>query len=330
MFRDLNINLFDNDISISKGEIFLDWIREKIEQKVFGEHSKEGKRVRFKDIERDLQILTLDINTNTPFIFSKNTTPDEEIALAVRISSGLPGLMKPVNINDAILVDGDLIKSWPAWKIYETLNTSDNRMLEFRLEGSRDGSGLKNPMDYLNSVISTIWYLSTEDVYNSYHHNDRYDFVIIDAKDVILFDFTIDKDTREKLVEKGYRETKKYLLSTLPEKKKNIKDIYIKLLKKCETLEKATNHKNSENILYTINDILSDMYEDTKYIDISVYQKFKELKNFINQNTRTDFIFNKRVDNIKQIKERCEFVKMLVKERIDDINEYLKLCCNNC
>ncbi len=72
------------------------------------------------------------------------------------------------------------------------------------------------------------------------------------------------------------------------------------------------------------------MYEDTKYIDISVYQKFKELKNFINQNTRTDFIFNKRVDNIKQIKERCEFVKMLVKERIDDINEYLKLCCNNC
>ena len=30
MFRDLNINIFNTDLSISKGEIFLDWLREKI------------------------------------------------------------------------------------------------------------------------------------------------------------------------------------------------------------------------------------------------------------------------------------------------------------
>ena len=33
MFRDINISLFESDLSISKGEIFLDWLREKIEKK---------------------------------------------------------------------------------------------------------------------------------------------------------------------------------------------------------------------------------------------------------------------------------------------------------
>ena len=34
MFRDININIFNTDISFSKGEIFLDWLREKIGKKV--------------------------------------------------------------------------------------------------------------------------------------------------------------------------------------------------------------------------------------------------------------------------------------------------------
>ena len=37
MFRDININIFNTDISLSKGEIFLDWLREKIGKKVLKE-----------------------------------------------------------------------------------------------------------------------------------------------------------------------------------------------------------------------------------------------------------------------------------------------------
>ncbi|MCD7878676.1 MAG: patatin-like phospholipase family protein, partial [Candidatus Gastranaerophilales bacterium] len=142
MFRDININLFSADISISKGEIFYEWVREKIGKKFFGEnYSKSDERkVTFKDLKKDLNILTIDINTNTPFIFSKKNTPDVEIAFAVRASASLPGLMKPVNYNHTMLVDGDLIKSWPAWKIYSDFNNSSSRILEFRLEGSKDGT----------------------------------------------------------------------------------------------------------------------------------------------------------------------------------------------
>ncbi len=322
MFRDLNINLFNNDISISKGEIFLEWLREKIGKKVYKDNYINQK-VRFKDIKKDLYILTIDLNTNTPCIFSKETTPDEEIAFAVRASAGLPGLMKPINYGNMMLVDGDLIKSWPAWKIYNSLNSSENRLLEFRLEGSRDGSDIKNPADYLNSIINTIWFLSTENVFNDYSENDRYDYVVIDAKDVILFDFTIDKSIKDELSEKGYKVTKNYFEKTLPDKKRIILTKYENILSKLKILTSYLNNNTPKLSLYILNEILSDMTEDSKYIDKSIIDRIKELKACIKLNIKKYFIFPEKIINEKQIKERNDFIKMLLEERINKLRDYI-------
>ena len=323
MFRDININIFNTDISLSKGEIFLDWLREKIGKKVLGDKYTENSKVRFKDIEKDLNILTLDLKTNTPYIFSKENTPDEEIAFAVRTSACMPGLMKPINLGEALLVDGDLIKSWAGCNIYNNLNSSDARLLEFRLEGTNEDADYKHPMDYLNSVISTIWYLCTENVYNQNNQNDRYDYVVLDAKDVILFDFTIERKVREDLAEKGYQTTKKYFKETLINKKKKILPIYINIQVKLQEFLKALSKNNANESMFIINEILSTMYEDTKYIDISIYEKIKELKDCLLLNVKKLFL-TKKIENEKQIKERAEFVKMLINERIDEIEEYIK------
>ena len=325
MFRDINISLFESDLSISKGEIFLDWLREKIEKKYFGKsYKKDTKRVRFKDIEKNLYILTLDINTNTPFIFSKENTPDEEIAFAVRVSAGMPGLMKPVNYGNAILVDGDLIKSWPAWKVFTDLNTSENRLLEFRLEGSRENQEIKNPLDYVNSVLSTIWYLSTENIYNLYHENDRYDYVIIDTKDVIMFDFTLDKNEKEKLIERGYETTKKYFLETLPQKKKVVLETYKKLLLNLNILSNSIKSNNARDSIFVTNEILSSFIDDSKYIDSSICEYIKNIKDILIINIKKKFMFNKVIENQKQAEETVNHIKMLVQERIEEINFYIK------
>lgn len=325
MFRDINISLFESDLSISKGEIFLDWLREKIEKKYFGEnYKKDTKRVRFKDIENNLYILTLDINTNTPFIFSKENTPDEEIAFAVRVSAGMPGLMKPVNYGNAILVDGDLIKSWPAWKVFTDLNTSENRLLEFRLEGSRENQEIKNPLDYVNSVLSTIWYLSTENIYNLYHENDRYDYVIIDTKDVIMFDFTLDKNEKEKLIERGYETTKKYFLETLPQKKKVVLETYKKLLLNLNILSNSIKSNNARDSIFVTNEILASFIDDSKYIDSSICEYIKNFKESLIINIKKKFMFNKVIENQKQAEETVNHIKMLVQERIEEINFYIK------
>ncbi len=328
MFRDININIFNTDISLSKGEIFLDWLREKIGKKVLGDKYTEDSKVRFKDIEKDLHILTLDLKTNTPYIFSKENTPNEEIAFAVRTSACMPGLMKPINLGDSLLVDGDLIKSWAGKNVFNNLDSSDARLLEFRLEGTKEGTEFKHPMDYLNSVISTIWYLCTENIYNLNHKNDRYDYVVLDTKDVILFDFTIEKEIKEQLADKGYKTTKKYFTETLVNKKKKILPIYINIQIKIEELLKAINKNNANDSIFMINEILSTMYEDTKYIDISIYEKLKELKDCLILNIKKQFL-TKKIDNEKQIKERTEFVKMLINERIWDCESYIKKFSNN-
>ncbi len=325
MFKDININIFNNDISISKGEIFLQWLRGKIGAKVSGnKYNKNNEsKITFKDLNKNLYILTLDLNTNTPFIFSKETTPDEEVALAVRASASLPGLMKPVNYDNMLLVDGDLIKSWPAWKIYDELNNTETRILEFRLEGSRDGSNLKNPMDYLNSIINTVWYLSTENIFNLYHMNDRYDFIVIDTKDIILFDFTINKETKENLVEKGYNTTKNYLINSLVEKKEKILSIYQKINKKINLLNKKVSKNNPDEALFIINDILSSMKEDTLYIDEYIYEKIKELKIILLTEIKRNFLFTKKINNIKEVKDKISYTAKLTEEKINEIRRYV-------
>ena len=72
------------------------------------------------------------------------------------------------------------------------------------------------------------------------------------------------------------------------------------------------------------------MSEDIKYIDVSIYEKIKELKCLIQENIKSDFIFCKTISNIKTVKERSEYTTMLVEERINDLTEYIKVHCNKC
>ena len=231
--------------------------------------------------------------------------------------------MKPVSYNEALLVDGDLIKSRPAWKIYEDLDNEDTRILEFRLEGSRDGSDIKNPMDYVNSIINTIWYLSTENVYNSYSQNDRYDYIVIDTKDVILFDFTINKSKKEELIEKGYKASKDYLSKTLPPKKEIISEKYKEIEKKLNLAKKSLKQNNANNLLMIINEILSEMTEDIKYIDKSIYEKIKQLKKKIITNIKKYIIFGKKLQNITELEEEIEYIEKITQKRINDLMVYV-------
>ncbi len=323
MFRDLNIGIFSADISLSKGEIFLDWLREKIGKKVLGNVYSSEKKVTFSDIDCNLQILTLDLNTNMPYVFSKENTPNEEIAFAVRCSAGLPGLMKPINYNGMLLVDGDLIKSWPAWKIYDEFNTPDTRLLEFRLEGSRDGSDVKNPIDYLNSIINVVWYLSTENVFNLYSNNDRYDFVIIDTKNVILFDFAIDKDTKEKLIDIGYYRTKEFISKSLVNKKQNLLKIYKRIFREIHILQKEVKKKNLNETFFIINEILANMNDDKQFIDNLFIEQIISVKQLFLKSIKKQFLFCKKFENEDLLIEKINFLQQLLKNRIDEINEFV-------
>ena len=128
LFKDIHFG-FGKPFALSKGEIFEDWLNELISKNL------NKKNITFADLDKELVIITTDINNFSTKEFSKIKTPDFEIAKAIRISSSMPGLMPPYEYEGACLVDGDLQKASPMWELSETLKNTQSRIMEFRLEG---------------------------------------------------------------------------------------------------------------------------------------------------------------------------------------------------
>ena len=131
LFKDIHLG-FGKSFALSKGGIFLEWLNGLLSSKMY---KIKDRNVKFADIDKNLTIITTDLKNFRCQEFSKVNTPDFEVAEAIRISSSMPGLMAPYDYNGASLVDGDLQKASPMWRLSEAIKNSSSRILEFRLEG---------------------------------------------------------------------------------------------------------------------------------------------------------------------------------------------------
>lgn len=218
LFRDISLGL-GPIFALSKGEVFLDWLRDLIESKFYGEKYKKGanRSVTFKDIDKNLVIITTNLSNFECKEFSRYETPDFEIASAIRISCCMPGLMKPIEYNKTILVDGDLQKSWPMWKLSKNLLLNDERILEFRLEGYYDDNNNNlSGLDYANAVYSCMTAMSTSFITNIYAGKDKFDYIVLNTGDVVVVDFNINANKRNELMKIGYDQTMEYFKQILP------------------------------------------------------------------------------------------------------------------
>lgn len=326
LFRDVQLNLAKN-FAISKGEHFLNWLRTGIEKKYYGEDYNKGKNepVTFKDIKKDVFVITSDINGCTPCIFSKYTTPDFEVAQAVKISTAMPGLLEPFNYENKVLIDGDMMKSWPMWRVSDLLCPDDCRVIEFRLEGSKFWPNVKNSVEYLNAVFATMSNFATQYIMETYQPKDKFDYVKIDTEHVLPVQFTMPQEDREKLIKTGYNATIEYFKKTLLEKKKNLLPFYTVIL---DHLIKIKNHISANHILEAkseISDLFIYLCEAKRYIDAPIYNGIVGFKDMLLANIKTGPFFNQL-----QIKEKRPVVLYLNKlyddvlERCVELQEYIK------
>ena len=226
LFKDISIGLGPL-FAISKGEVFLEWVRELIEKKYYGENYKKGVNpaVTFKDIKKNLVVITTNLSNFECKEFSRFDTPDYEIASAVRISCCMPGLMKPIEYNKTLLVDGDLQKSWPMWKLSKHLLNDDERILEFRLEGNYESNDISG-INYANAVYSCMTAISTSFITNIYGNKDKFDYIVLNTGDIVVVDFNINEAKRNDLINSGYNQTISYFKDFLIEKKSKIRHNY--------------------------------------------------------------------------------------------------------
>lgn len=328
LFRDISLGL-GPVFALSKGEVFLDWLRDLIESKFYGEKYKKGanRSVTFKDIDKNLVIITTNLSNFECKEFSRYETPDFEIASAIRISCCMPGLMKPIEYNKTILVDGDLQKSWPMWKLSKNLLLNDERILEFRLEGYYDDNNNNlSGLDYANAVYSCMTAMSTSFITNIYAGKDKFDYIVLNTGDVVVVDFNISAGKRNELMKIGYDQTMEYFKKSLPGKKSKIKDNYKVILNHLNKINKLISANNILRAKMQLGDLFTDLCDLHNIIDLTDYEDLKSFKNLFLQNIIYPPLFGKaKINNDRFI--RTELSRMIknISAKVSELENYLEL-----
>ncbi len=323
LFRDISLG-FNVKFALSKGEVFLDWIRELIEKKFYGDKYQKGENepVRFKDLSKDLYIISTNMKDFSCHEFSTCSTPEFEVAMAVRISCCAPGLMRAVNLDDELLVDGDLMKGKPMWYLSKHLRELKSRICEIRLEGEFSGDDT-NPLNYVNGIYSCMTYSETSFIKEIYGNNDKYDYIVINTGDAIVFDFNCTEEKRREIIDAGYKATMEYLSKQLPEKKQKIYSIYENILNYLRKIqEKMLNKKylKSKEILGELFILLAD---SKSFIDDNIYKQIKIFQNLLFSNVKSGLL-GQKCENLSTVKGQLLYLIDLLNDKIKEFDEYFK------
>ncbi len=324
LFRDIHFGL-GKDFALSKGGVFLDWLRELIEKKYYGENYKKGANepVTFNDLEKELVVITTDLTNFKCKEFSKKETPDFEVAKAVRISSTMPGLMPSYKYENSELVDGDLQKSWPLWKLSDTLNATEDRILEFRLEGDYAGKDM-NAINFINTVYSCVTSVATKFIVDMYGMKDKYDYIILNTGEVVIVDFNQPKDKREHLIQIGYNQTKEYFEKILPKKKQNLFNQYGMIMEHIKVLEKLLRKRKISHMREEIGMLYLDLHEANNFIDEKIFEKVNDFKDvFFNHLSEPNLFGLYSKANITIVETSLMLLKDEVQLKIDELGEYI-------
>lgn len=325
LFRDLQFAI-GPQFALSKGEVFLDWLRELIEKKYYGEKYKKGshKAVTFNDLDKNLVIITTDLSSFECKEFSKCETPDFEVATAIRISCSMPGLMKPYEYNNRVLIDGDLQKSSPMWKLSKTLQPNDERILEFRLEGDFEGNE-KNTIEYINSLYSYATIIATEFIMDIYNDKDKFDYIVINTGDINIVDFNLAAEKRAILMEAGYQQTIDYFTKVLPKKKKHLLEIYAQIEQSLKKVKKHLSANNLQKGKYSLAELFVYLCDYVSIIDKKDYEAIKEFKNAFYDNIIHPALFGKsKLKNEKYVSCSLEQLILQISAKVQEFKDFLE------
>ena len=167
----------------------------------------------FKDIDKDIRIVATNLLTSELFVFSKETTPDVELAFAMRASSAMPTLMPAVKYEGKVLIDGDISRGRPIWKLMPDLLERETKILEFRMTGGNINKFSKNPISLLNSIVNVAAYVIDNDATQSYSGNEKFDIIQVDVPNTSFIDFALSKDKKQEIYKIGYETTINYFKS---------------------------------------------------------------------------------------------------------------------
>jgi NTE family protein len=173
------------------------------------------KGARFRDLEAPLSIVTTDIVTGEPFLFSNDATPDAFVSEAVRCSVGIPGLFTVKRLKDVVLVDGGLTpideaQLFPAEANARTLTI---RLVRDKVVKAMQVGGMFGWASYAQRIASLL--LDAGDDPRCFpSHSDRVLSIRTGPHSAVDFDLT-ENDKRD-LYDRGFRQCQELLVRQKP------------------------------------------------------------------------------------------------------------------
>lgn len=323
LFRDISFG-FNQKFAISKGEVFLDWIRELIERKFYGDKYVKGQceKVFFKDLNKNLVVITTNLKNCSAKEFSTFETPEFEVAMAVRISCCMPGLMRALTVDDELLVDGDLMKGKPMWSLSKHLKNADDRILEIRLEGSVPASN-QSPLEYVNGMYTCMTSAETSFIKSIFGKQDKFDFLVIDTGNVVVIDFNHPVDKRQEIIDSGYRQTKNYFLNYLVLKKQKIHDVYSEILDKlrhAQSLFLLKKYIAAKNI---ISELFVYLCATEKVVDNDITEALLLFHKLVVANVKKGLLGRESCVNIDTVRNTLHSIIDDLTLRVKELESYL-------
>jgi len=236
----------------------------------------------------------------------------------------MPGLMKPIEYNKTLLVDGDLQKSWPMWKLSKNLFREDERILEFRLEGYYDSNDISG-INYVNAVYSCMTAMSTSFVTNIYAQKDKFDYIVLNTGDIVVVDFNISEAKRNDLISSGYNQTMAYFKDFLPDKKAKILKNYELILSHMLKIKKQINAKKIIKAKIQLGDLFTDLCDLQNIIDNVDFESIKAFKQIFLKNVQYPALFGKTtLKNENLVKAELQQVNNNLASKLEELNKYLE------
>lgn len=208
-------------------DYFYQWIKEKIAEQF--ERSQKEPPYTFADFKNssihkeqrhfyDLYIIGTDLNYHTSKVFSYETTPDMEVALAVKISMSIPLFFEAVELNPydndnfkQFFCDGGVMWNYPI-NIFDSVAYNGKALpgvnwqtLGLRFLNHRQYHPIQNFIDYIDHLYHSLLQAQQNMFDNS--PQDKTRSIQIDTGNISFTDFNIttEDDTYRFLYHQGYQ-----------------------------------------------------------------------------------------------------------------------------
>lgn len=215
-------------------EYFYEWIQEQIASQF--NSSKKLPPYTFEDFKNssihkrqrsflDLYIIGTDISTNSSRIFCYETTPNMEVAKAVRISMSIPLFFESIEVNVGktnenplphIFSDGGVMRNYPI-NLFDSnfftdmiVDGANVQTLGARFISKPKYEEINNLLEYIENLFKSYMKVQ-QDIYN-HSLKDKLRSIEIDTKNISFTDFDISPNDEKYnfLYNQGYKAAKKY------------------------------------------------------------------------------------------------------------------------